>query len=73
MVTACLDLDSSPKTISFLINGENQTTAFEIPDVDPVDEEEEKRKKEEEEAKAKEEQEKKQEEEKKKDEEGSST
>merc|ERR1739838_1177125 len=35
VVTACLDLDASPRTVSFLVNGENATTAFEVPEVDP--------------------------------------
>ena len=61
MITACIDLDSSPKTIFFLVNGENQTTAFEIPEVDPPKEDE---KKEDEKKEGKKEEEKKEEEKK---------
>merc|ERR1711915_1143448 len=73
VVTACLDLDSSPRTISFLVNGENMTTAFEIPEVDPEPEpEEEEAEEEEQKEEEKKEEEKKEEEtkeEEKKDEE----
>merc|ERR1739838_143309 len=41
VVTACVDLDSSPKRLFYLVNGEARGNAFELPEVDQPEEEEE--------------------------------